>query len=834
MITAYAGMDSAKEAMEYGAFSYISKPITYKDLAPLMKKALEMVKLKKLRDGHAKELEEKVEARTAELKEENKKLKLVEKILSESEERYRNLSEQSPVGIGVATLDGKMVYMNWKMAEITGYSSDEIEKINLSSTYENVKDRKKVIDQLNRDGMVNDFHVRLKRKDGTLYDAQLSVSKVHIGGQDLLQTICVDVTERKKIEEDLRRSEERFRMLAETSVDYIFQVNMDGTVAYRSPSIKDILGYTPDERKGKLFDDVILPSDLQRVKTFYRKAINGETIKNFEINLVHKNGKKVPVEVSAVPVFVNKEVTGLFGIARDTTERKKAEEEKNQLLKAIEIAKEAISIQSSDLLTIYTNDSMDKLFGYKKGELIGKHISILNSDPTSKATVKFITDSIKKKGYCEGEIRNKKKDGTELITYATTSTIKDKDGKILTYISTQHDITEKKKAEEAIKELAKFPSENPNPVLRIDDKGNVLYMNEAIKNVLKEMGLREKGINKILPGNLKELIAKSLKTGKPFYGLEVIIGDEVYSYTIAPVAENRYVNLYATDITERKQTEEALRESRDYLNKFTDSMWDAVFSVKMPERVIDWANDSFDLIGYKPGECIGKTTEFFYPSKSEFHDFGTKLKKTISAGKDILHAEQKLKRKNGEVFPAEITTTIFREKGEVVRVTSIVRDVTERKKAEEALRENEKMLSEKNVMLQEKNIALREVMDQLEAEKDRLGKQINTNVDRLLLPLVTKLRSKGSSLDKTYIDLLEENLKELASQFGGKLSDKMLRLTQKEIEMCNMIKQGLTSKEIAKLLDISHRTVETHRNNIRKKLGIGKQEVNLVTYLKNL
>ncbi|GAG63444.1 unnamed protein product, partial [marine sediment metagenome] len=79
----------------------------------------------------------------------------------------------------------------------------------------------------------------------------------------------------------------------------------------------------------------------------------------------------------------------------------------------------------------------------------------------------------------------------------------------------------------------------------------------------------------------------------------------------------------------------------------------------------------------------GRTTEFLYPDKSEFLDFGNKLKSAIAAGEDILHTEQLLKRKSGEVFSAEITTTIYREKGEVVRVTSIVRDITERKKLDQ-------------------------------------------------------------------------------------------------------------------------------------------------------
>jgi PAS domain S-box-containing protein len=151
----------------------------------------------------------------------------------------------------------------------------------------------------------------------------------------------------------------------------------------------------------------------------------------------------------------------------------------------------------------------------------------------------------------------------------------------------------------------------------------------------------------------------------------------------------RLVEALRRELEERKRAEEALRESRDYLVRLTNSMWDAVLSVRMPERVIEWANDSFRLIGYEPEECVGRTTEFLYSDRNEFLDFGNKLKKAFRAGKDILHAEQSLRRKTGEVFPAEITTTIFKERGEVAHVTSIVRDITERKRAEKVLRDSE-------------------------------------------------------------------------------------------------------------------------------------------------
>ncbi len=143
------------------------------------------------------------------------------------------------------------------------------------------------------------------------------------------------------------------------------------------------------------------------------------------------------------------------------------------------------------------------------------------------------------------------------------------------------------------------------------------------------------------------------------------------------------------DITDRKHAAEEVKSSRDYLEKLMDAMWDTVFSVKMPERVIEWFNDSYRLTGYGPEECIGKTTQLLYPDERGFFTFGDNLKSAIAEGKDVLHTEQLLKRKNGEVFSAEITTTLFKEKGEIVRVTSIVRDITERRRAEEALRESE-------------------------------------------------------------------------------------------------------------------------------------------------
>ncbi|RLA57290.1 MAG: two-component system response regulator, partial [Gammaproteobacteria bacterium] len=158
--------------------------------------------------------------------------------------------------------------------------------------------------------------------------------------------------------------------------------------------------------------------------------------------------------------------------------------------------------------------------------------------------------------------------------------------------------------------------------------------------------------------------------------LEILVAERTAELTVT----NKTLE---TEIGERKKAEDELRRSHDYLKKLTDSMGDAVYSVIMPERTIEWANDTFKVLGYEPMECVGKTTEFLYPSRKDFAAFGNKVAGAVAEGKEILHIELNLRKKSGEVIPAAITLTLFRTKGEVVSVTVIARDITEQKQAEQ-------------------------------------------------------------------------------------------------------------------------------------------------------
>jgi len=128
-----------------------------------------------------------------------------EEALRESEERYRLLFEQSPIGIGILSLDGVVVDANRAMQTVTGYCKVELEKINLTELIVNPKQRKELIEDLRRHATAIDLMVRLKHKDGTLYDASMTVTRIRIRDEDFLQTTLQDITEHKRAGENLRK-----------------------------------------------------------------------------------------------------------------------------------------------------------------------------------------------------------------------------------------------------------------------------------------------------------------------------------------------------------------------------------------------------------------------------------------------------------------------------------------------------------------------------------------------------------------------------------------------------------------------------------------------------
>jgi PAS domain S-box-containing protein len=162
----------------------------------------------------------------------------------------------------------------------------------------------------------------------------------------------------------------------------------------------------------------------------------------------------------------------------------------------------------------------------------------------------------------------------------------------------------------------------------------------------------------------------------------------------------------------------------------------------------------------------------------------------------------------------------------------LVIEINKRKEAEKALKESESKLRKQKGTLEQKNIALGEIIAQIEIEKRKIKEDVLANANIVLSPILEKLKA-GESIKEDF-SLVQHHIQGLASSYGTKITDKNLLLTPKEVEVCNLVKAGFTSKDISCFLNISPQTVECHRKKIRHKLGIANKNINLTTYLRKL
>lgn len=253
------------------------------------------------------------------------------------------------------------------------------------------------------------------------------------------------ISKLKKLETKRQLTEEEYRTITRTSIDGFWIVDMQGCFLDVNDAYCRLIGYSRRELlKMRIPDVEAIEKPEETAQRILKIVKTGGD--RFETRHRRKDGRIVDIEVS---VNYMKEAGGrMFVFLRDITERKHKEEEISRLIKAIEIAKEAIFITSTNGKITYTNSAMDELFGYKKGELLGKKSSILNAGSKPWVMMKKVVNEIEKQGFWEGEIQSKRKDGTEFISYIKISTLKDENGKIINFISTQANITEQKKIEQ--------------------------------------------------------------------------------------------------------------------------------------------------------------------------------------------------------------------------------------------------------------------------------------------------------------------------------------------------------------------------------------------------
>jgi PAS domain S-box-containing protein len=468
-----------------------------------------------------------------ELRERFAELETAETNRKQTEERYSHLYEQSPFGIGLASPDGNVVSGNKAMETILGYSIEELKEINIADLYENPEDRKALIEAVNRYGGVTNFPVRLKRKDGTPIDCLLTISRVHgLGGEDFFQTICIDITDRKRAEEALRQSEDRFRSLVETTSDWIWEVDRNGVYTYASPKVKELLGYEPEEVSGKRPFDFMPPDEARRIAHEFSAIVESQRPFRILENVnLHKDGGSVLLETSGVPIFdVNGQLCGYRGIDRDITERKRAEEElqkqsiRNELI--LQTAMDGFCVVDLEGKILEASHALFVTSGYPQEELVGMNIRDLEAVETPQETTKHIK-RVMKKGYDRFETRHRRRDGQIVDLEVSTNFVEmGEEGFIFAFF---RDITERKRAEKALVEREKALEiqtnnlEEANTALRVllkrREEDKIELEEKVLFNVrelvgpyvekLKKRGLdeRQKACLGILESNLNDIIS---------------------------------------------------------------------------------------------------------------------------------------------------------------------------------------------------------------------------------------------------------------------------------------------------------------------------------------
>ena len=425
----------------------------------------------------------------------------------------------------------------------------------------------------------------------------------------------------------------------------------------------------------------------------------------------------------------------------------------------------------------------------------------------------------------------------------------------------------------------------PFYVMLVDEKHEILMTNRAIQ---RDLGLNPQqviggfcpkvvhGLDEPYPGcPLEEALEKGHDVEREFFNAETErwVSSAIYS-TGRKNPEGREIFIhFILDISERKRAEEELRKNHDIqsvindilrlsledipIEKLLEQILGFIFSI--PQLAIE-SKGSIFLVENEEGILIMKSQSGLskqIQKECARIPFGKCLCGQAAQMQEIQFAEKidgRHEIQHGEMAPhghycVPISSpekvlgviNLYLKEGHVFNkreeeflttIANSLAGIIKRKQIDQALKEREKELEQKTLNLEEMNSALKILLERREEDRKELEEKVLFNVKGLVVQYIERLR--GSGLDKRqlgYLDVLESNLNSIISPFSRKMSSKYLNLTPVEVQVADLIRQGKTTKEIAVIFNLSTRTIEFHRQNIRKKLGLKEKKANLRTSL---
>jgi PAS domain S-box-containing protein len=397
--------------------------------------------------------------------EEAKKRKRSEEELSQSEEKYRSVLENMQEGYFEVDLAGNYTFFNDSLCQIHGYPKEELMGMN-NRQYTEEETAKKVFlafNQVYKTGQhLKEINWQITRKDGSkrYIEASVSLRKDSLDKPVGFKGILRDITERKRAEEALSKSERYFKEITENSSDIIIISDEKGNIKYCSPSIERFAGYKPHEVIGKSGFDFIHSDEIKRASDDFGTAVREKDIQ-LSANLfkvLHKDGSERYFYGRGRNLLNHPDVAGIVMNVRDITEQKQAEDAlKKSEIKyrtIFENAIEGIYQVTMEGRFVTANAALAHMAGYDSPEDLIESVKDIGKDlyvhPEDRKRFLKIREEM---GFVEGfEVEFKKKDGTHFWVVINARAVKDEQGKVLYNEGLVEDITLRKQAEENLKE----------------------------------------------------------------------------------------------------------------------------------------------------------------------------------------------------------------------------------------------------------------------------------------------------------------------------------------------------------------------------------------------
>jgi PAS domain S-box-containing protein len=423
------------------------------------------------------------------------------------------------------------------------------------------------------------IELRVRHQDGE-YSWMEEHSDPIVQEGRLIQVNCVmrNITERKKAEDALRLSEEKYRRIVNHIQDIIYSYQPDGSISFISESVHR-LGYQPEEMIGASLFSLIHPEDIPNAYRSFERAVRENFHEHIECRVKRKDGSYVWIEENSEPIFMDGQLVQINAVARDITERKRAElalregEEKYRML--VEQLSEGILVSDFDGTITFANPRMAEMLGFTVEELVGrKDTGLRNEEEMPRYRERA---AARKQGISEQyEIQLIKKNGDIAHFLVSGTPLRNWEGKVVGSFGIYSDITEWKRVEEELKRLSAAIEQASDSIIITDTQGKILYANPA-SQTLTGMTLAE-----LLETNLDHL--RNIQQSEDFYNQlwKTVMKGETWSghlsnvksdgtryetmTTMSPVRDRggriQYVVTSSKDITREAELEVQLRHSQ--------------------------------------------------------------------------------------------------------------------------------------------------------------------------------------------------------------------------------------------------------------------------------